>query len=111
MTSPFSQSLSLGGGYGGGSTNWFDADVIFKLHTRPDKAFGFKLRQDAAEPIHRGMLSQLENAIANKLHLITDYIELPSFPNNNSFVIRVALTQEPPGPQPPSGLINEEMRS
>ncbi len=60
-----------GGGYGGGSTNWLDADVIFKLHSRPDKGFGFQLRQDAAEPVRRGMLSLLEDAIVNKLQVIT----------------------------------------
>jgi hypothetical protein len=98
-----------GGGYGGGSTNWLDAEVIFKLHSRPDKGFGFQLRQDTAEPVRRGMLSLLEDALVNKLQVITDYIELPSLPNNNSFVIRVALTQTPPGSQLPPGLVNEAM--
>jgi hypothetical protein len=88
-----------GGGYGGGSTNWFDADVIFKLHTRPDKAFGFRLRDDSTEPIRRGMLTLLDSAIVNKLQVITDYIELGTTPNNNCFVIRVALTQTPPPSQ------------
>lgn len=97
-----------GSGYGGGSTNWLDADVIFKLHSRPEKGFGFQLR-DENESIRRGMLSLLEDAIVNKLQVITDYIELPSLPNNNSFVIRVALTQTPPGSQLPPGLVNEAM--
>jgi hypothetical protein len=90
-----------GGGYGGGSTNWFDADVIFKLHSRPDKGFGFQLRDDAAEPVRRGMLALLEDAIVNRLQVITDYVEPVATPNDNCFVIRVAITQTPP-PHPPS---------
>jgi len=89
-----------GGGYGGGSTNWFDADVIFKLHSRPDKGFGFQLRNDAVEPVRRGMLALLENAFVHRLRVITDYVELGETPNNNSFVIRVALTQTAPPPHP-----------
>ena len=86
-----------GSGYGGGVTNWIDADVIFKLDSRPDKGFGFQLRDDAAEPVRRGMLSLLEDAIVNGLNVITDYIESVATPNNNCFVIRVALTRIPPG--------------
>lgn len=90
-----------GGGYGGGSTNWFDADVIFKLHSRPDKGFGFRLRKDDGEPVRRGMLALLENALVHRLQVITDYVELGEAPNDNSFVIRVAVTQTPPS-RPPS---------
>jgi hypothetical protein len=85
-----------GGGFGGGSTNWFDADVIFKLDSRPDKGFGFQLRDDPTQPVRHGMLALLQDAIVNKLYVLTDYIEPVATPNNNCFVIRVALTQAPP---------------
>ena len=93
-----------GGGFGGGSTNWFDADVIFKLDSRPDKGFGFQLRDDPTQPVRQGMLALLQDAIVNKLHVITDYIEPVATPNNNCFVIRVVLTQTPPSLPWPAGV-------
>jgi hypothetical protein len=93
-----------GSGYGGGSTNWIDADVVFKLDSRPDKGFGFQLRDDPALPVRQGMLDLLQNAIANNLQVITDYVEPVATPNNNCFVIRVALTQTPPSSGWPGGI-------
>ncbi len=90
-----------GGGFGGGSTNWFDADVIFKLDSRPDKGFGFQLRDDAALPVRQGMLDLLQDALVNRLWVLTDFIEPVMSPNNNCFVIRVAVTPPPPPPPPP----------
>lgn len=92
-----------GSGFGGGSSNWFDADVIFKLDSRPDKAFGFQLRDDGTLPVRQGMLELLHLAVAHGLAVTTDYNELIVPPNNNSFVIRVAL-QTLPTPAPASGL-------
>ena len=88
-----------GSGFGGGATNWFDADVIFKLDSRPDKGFGFQLRDDAFQPVRRGMLALLRDAVIHRLLVTTDYLELTTLPNNNSFVIRVALQNiEQPSP-------------
>ena len=87
-----------GGGYGGGATNWIDADVVFKLDSRPDKGFGFQLRDDPTQPVRRGMLDLLQDAIVNRLRVITDYVEPSATPNNNCFVIRVALVAAPPPP-------------
>lgn len=84
-----------GSGFGGGSTNWFDADVIFMLDARPDKGFGFQLRDDGAQPVRRGMLALLQDAALHGLPVTTDYLELPTTPNNNSFVIRIALENIP----------------
>jgi hypothetical protein len=84
-----------GSGFGGGSTNWFDADVIFMLDSRPDKAFGFQLRADAAQPVRQGMLALLRDAVKHHLQVTTDYFELVTPPNNNSFVIRIALQNIP----------------
>jgi hypothetical protein len=91
-----------GSGFGGGSTNWFDADVIFKFDTRPDKVFGFQLRNDDFQPVRQGMLVLLQDAVLHHLQVTTDYLELATLPNNNSFVIRVAL-QHIVGP-PPSAI-------
>jgi hypothetical protein len=93
-----------GSGYGGGSGNWIDADVVFKLDSRPDKGFGFQLRDDPAQPVRQGMLDLLQNAITNNLQVITDYVEPVATPNNNCFVIRVALTQTPPSSGWPDGI-------
>ena len=50
------------------------------------------------------MLDLLQNAITNNLQVITDYVELVATPNNNCFVIRVALTQTPPSSGWPDGI-------
>ena len=88
-----------GSGFGGGATNWFDADVIFMLDPRPDKGFGFQLRDDPFRPVREGMLALLRDAVMQRLPVTTDYIELVTPPNNNSFVIRIAL-QSIPQPSP-----------
>jgi hypothetical protein len=73
--------------------------VIFKLDSRPDKGFGFQLRDDAFQPVRQGMLAVLQVAVTQRLRITTDYIELVMPPNNNSFVIRIAL-QNIPQPTP-----------
>jgi hypothetical protein len=95
-----------GSGFGGGSTNWFDADVIFMLDSRSDKGFGFQLRDDPFQPVRQGMLALLRDAVLQHLQVTTDYIELVTPPNNNSFVIRVALQHIPqPPPRGRLGLV------
>lgn len=73
------------------------ADVIFKLDTRPDKAFGFQLRDGQFQPVRQGMLALLREAMVHGLKVATDYNELITPPNENSFIIRVALTKPEPG--------------
>jgi hypothetical protein len=89
-----------GTGYGGGQSNWISADVVFKLDRLPAKAFGFELRDDEYEPVRRGMLALLREAIVHDLPVKTDYNELINFPNQNSMVIRVAISKSRPGPPP-----------
>jgi len=67
--------------------------VIFKLDRRLDKSFGFQLREDAYQPVRQGMLALLRAAIAHNLSVITDYFEEVTSPNQNSIVLRVALTK------------------
>jgi hypothetical protein len=85
-----------GTGYGGGSSNHIDADVIFKLDVYPDKAFGFQLRDDPFHPVREGMVSLLRTAIASDWRVRTDYDELVQEPNQNSFAVRVALVRPQP---------------
>jgi hypothetical protein len=82
-----------GGGYGGGESNFINADVVFKLEPLPDKAFGFQLRNDAFLPVREGMLSLLREAIAHDLRVRVDYDELVQAPNQNSFATRIALVR------------------
>jgi len=82
-----------GVGYGGGETNWIDADVIFKLDSRPDKAFGFRVREDDFGLAHQGMLSVLEQAMVHGLRVTTSYTEELVPLNQNSFVVRVAVSK------------------
>ena len=83
-------------GYGGGDTNWIDVDVIFKLDRRPDKAFGFRLREDDFGLARGGMLSLLEDAFIHGLLVTASYIEAQVPLNQNCFVTRVALTKPKP---------------
>jgi hypothetical protein len=78
--------------------------VVFKLDSRPDKGFGFRLRDDPAQPVRQGMLDLLQEGITNNLQVINDYLEPVATPNNNCFVIRVALIQTPPSSGWPGGI-------
>lgn len=79
--------------YGGGRSNTITADVIFKLDSRPDKAFGFELRDDDNLPTRQGMLALLQDAFVHDLRVSTDYLEPATTPNQNCFVMRVWLTK------------------
>jgi hypothetical protein len=82
----------IGAGFGGGDSNFIDADVIFKLDTSPLKTFGFQLRNDENFPVRDGMLSLLREAVRDSsLSVITDYFELVNPPNQNSIAFKVAL--------------------
>ena len=90
-----------GSGFGGGSTNWFDADVVFRLDSTDSegKAFGFQLRDENVS-VREGMLAVLREAITHNLQVITDYNQLMTPPNQNSFVIRVAILANLPARDP-----------
>jgi hypothetical protein len=77
------------GGYGPESDH-LDAEVIFKVDTQPDRAFGFQLRDDASRPAHEGMLMLLRDAMAHDLDVATDYRQLLN--RANSVAFRIELT-------------------
>lgn len=49
-----------------------DVEVVFKLKSHPDKAFGFTLRDDANGPAHRGMLDLLRSGFDHNWTVSTD---------------------------------------
>lgn len=51
----------LGTRYGPGSDQ-IDVEVVVKLDTRPNDAYGFTLRDDQEGPSHQGMLDLLRDA-------------------------------------------------
>jgi hypothetical protein len=91
-TVTFLRVQDTGKGFGGGDSNFIDADVIFKLDTSPLKTFGFQLRNDENFPVRDGMLSLLREAVKDRgLSVITDYFELVNPPNQNSIAFQVAV--------------------
>ena len=60
------------GGYGPPNDH-LDSEVIFRLDTQPNRAFGFALRDDASRPAHEGMLMLLRDALAHDFDVATDY--------------------------------------
>jgi hypothetical protein len=94
----------IGSGFGGGDSNFLDADVVFKLDREPAKAFGFQLRDDENRPIREGMLALLREAATIPAVIEIEYLELVIPPNQNSFVFRMNLTPKPP-PLPDIGVI------
>jgi hypothetical protein len=90
-----------GTGYGGGSTNWFDADVVFRLDsTDPEgKAFGFQLRDENVS-IRDGMLAVLREAVTHNLQVIVEYHQHVTEPEQNLFVLKVAILVHLPARDP-----------
>jgi hypothetical protein len=90
-----------GSGYGGGSSNWFDADVVFRLDSTDSegKAFGFQLR-DENVAVREGMLSILREAVAHNLRVVTEYHQFVNEPDQNLFVFRVAILVDLPPRDP-----------
>ena len=56
----------------GPPSDQIDVEVVFKLHSHPDKAFGFTLRSDTNGPAHRGMLDLLRSAFDRNWQVSTD---------------------------------------
>jgi hypothetical protein len=77
------------GGYGP-ENDHLDAEVIFKLDTHPDQAFGFQLRDNGGRPAHEGMLMLLRDAMAHDFDVATDYRQ--QLNRANSVAFRIELT-------------------
>jgi hypothetical protein len=92
-------------GFGGGQTNFLDAEAVFRLDSRPDKAFGFQLRDDKFLPARRGMLDLLRDAVVNDLLIRVDFLQRVELPNQNSVAIRIAVLKPPPITRPPGDVL------
>lgn len=77
----------------GPSSDVLDAEVIFKLDSASDLAFGFKLRDDSDLATHQGMLDLLRDAFRNGYTVYTDYYQDAEFPKKNCEVFRVWITK------------------
>jgi hypothetical protein len=74
------------GGFGP-TTDFLDADVIFKLDTQPGRAFGIKLENVTRE----AMLGLLRDGFVNSFDVSIDYEQVAG--KFNSIAFRIALTK------------------
>jgi len=77
------------GGAFGPPADRIDAEVIIKLNTKPDNAYGFQLRKDNNELTHEAMFEMLQYAYANNLEIKIEYTRLPN--RKNFILFRVIL--------------------
>jgi hypothetical protein len=82
----------LGTGFGP-PTDFLDVEVVVKLDSQPNKAFGFQLRDDTELPTRQGMLNLLRDAFNNNWTVTLDYWLEPG--KNNGEIIRVMLPPVP----------------
>jgi hypothetical protein len=75
----------------GPPSDQIDVEVVFKLNSQPDKAFGFTLRSDANGPAHRGMLDLLRSGFEHNWVVSSD-VEIGTGKKNGTS-IRVWLTK------------------
>jgi hypothetical protein len=70
--------------------DFIDVEVVVKIDSHPDNAYGFQLRNDGNRPARAGMLSLLRDAFNQDRRVLLDYdIDQGK---NNGVIIRVALT-------------------
>jgi hypothetical protein len=77
------------GGYGPPNDH-LNSEVIFKLDTQPNRAFGFALQDDVSRPAHEGMLMLLRDGLANNFDVAADYQQVAN--KANSVAFRIELT-------------------
>jgi hypothetical protein len=66
-----------------------DVEVVIKLDSKPNNAFGFQLRNDGNRPARAGMLDLLRDAFNHNWVVIVDY-NLDAG-KTNGVIIRTAL--------------------
>jgi hypothetical protein len=76
----------VGGKYGP-PNDQIDAEVIFKMSTKPDNAFGFQLRKDNDQLTHQAMLLLLKEAFNSDRSISIEYTKDGT--KKNLMVIRV----------------------
>jgi hypothetical protein len=80
----------VGTGYGPPS-DFIDVEVVVRLNTSPDLAFGFQLRDDANRPARQGMVDLLRDAFNQNWTVSIDYEIDPE--QSNGVIRRVWLTK------------------
>lgn len=78
----------VGTGYGA-PPNFLDTEVVIKLREGLDEAYGLKLRVDANQPAHEGMLGLLRDAMTHDWDVTIDYNINPG--STVGEIIRVAV--------------------
>ncbi len=68
-----------------------DVEVIVKLDSQPNNAYGFQLRNDNNRPARAGMLDLLRDAFNHNWTVTIDYNINPG--KTNGVIIRTALTR------------------
>lgn len=76
----------VGTGWGPAS-DFLDAEVVIKLDTVPDRAFGFQLRNDVRKNEHHGMLDVVRDAFNRNQRIRIEYVRTGL---RNGRVIRVS---------------------
>lgn len=79
---------NVGTGWGP-SNDFIDVEVVCKLSSMPDHAFGFQLRNDGNRPARAGMLDLLRDAFNHNWTASLDFEIDPG--HNNGVIIRVAI--------------------
>lgn len=82
----FLRAHDVGTGFGP-PTDQLDVEVVVRLDSAPDNAFGFKLRSGADEAVQRGMLDTLRGAFNNGGRVRLDYRRTGL---RNGLILRVA---------------------
>jgi len=80
----------VGTGFGP-PTDFIDVEVVIKLDSKPNNAFGFQLRNDTNRPPRAGMLDLLRDAFSHNWVVVIDY-NLDAG-KTNGVIIRTALTK------------------
>ena len=75
----------------GPANDRIDVEVVVKLDSRPQNAFGFQLRNDGNRPARAGMLDLLRDAFNHNWTVTLDY-NLDTG-KSNGIIIRTALTK------------------
>jgi hypothetical protein len=80
----------LGSGWGP-PNDAIDVEVVCRLDTMPNNAFGFQLRNDDSRPARAGMLDLLRDAFNTNWTVTLDYDIDPG--KTNGVIVRTALSR------------------
>lgn len=88
----FLRAHEVGTGFGP-PADQIDVEVVVRLDTVPDRALGFRLRNDANRHAHRAMFDLLRDAFEHGFSTTIDYHLDVDAGENNGLAIRAWLTR------------------